>query len=558
MIHLRSLFFVWFFCQYTTFLHARIHPENGAVLNYTQVMFEYDEVKDADYYIVTIYSLPGDKPIFIKNNSLAFIQKERLQFGMKYNWKYEAFKNGKIIFKSTEYLFEIKTSFQSGKEWLKTSVEINDTTKYKDGIIFLDYMGMAINRRGEPVWYMPLEKDSLESLKMRNIKMTAAGTITYLDNTDCFEKDINAGIVWKAPNNGEVSGDKQEYYHHDFFKMEDGTYITAGYRFINEPNFYDNKVICKVRYNTLIQYNSEGKVVWSWDESKYADKKNLYGDSGPTATEVTGTHMNGVAYYKPDDAFICSFRDNSSILKIDHKTGKVLYNLGDSLKKYYPDEIPFAGQHGPSLLKDGSIVVYNNNLNRTGKSKGPTYPLVKIFRQPSANKQSEKLWDYECYSEKYPEGIFGKEGYASQLPYSDNLLVCMGGANYIFEVTKDRKVAWQCALQKLDERTKEWTAVNNYRCSYASSLYPCYFTLQHASQTAEKIRFTINNEGTEDCFYSVESDGKIVQAGITVPAGASKQVEISTSDFEKTPRAATVVAVYPTGNKKLVREILFH
>lgn len=48
-----------------------------------------------------------------------------------------------------------------------------------------------------------------------------------------------------------VSGDKQEYYHHDFFKMKDGSYITSGYRFVNEPNFYNNNVTAKVRYNTL-------------------------------------------------------------------------------------------------------------------------------------------------------------------------------------------------------------------------------------------------------------------------------------------------------------------
>ncbi len=554
----RLFFSVWTICLYTTVLHARIVPTDGAVLNYTQVMFEYDEVRDADYYLITIQSITGDKPIFVKNNSLAFIQKQRIQFGKKYFWKYEAYKNNKSVFSSPTYSFEIRTSFQTSKEWLKTSVEINDTANCKDGIIFLDYMGMAINRRGEPVWYMPVEKDSLENLKMRNVKMTPGGTITYLDNTDCFEKDINANIIWKAPNNGQVSGDKQEYYHHDFFKMDDGTYIAAGYRFINEPNLYDNNVMCKVRYNTLIQYNSEGKVLWLWDESRHADKKSLYGDSGPSATEVTGTHMNGVAYYKPDDAFICSFRDNSSILKISKKTGEILYNLGDSLKKFYPDEVPFKSQHGPSLMSNGSIVVYNNNLDRSAKKGSPSYPIVMIFNQPTPDKQSRKIWEYECISSRYLEGIFGKEGYASQLPYNDNLLVCMGGANYVFEVTPGKKIVWQCTLQKFDDNSKSWTAINNYRCSYASSLYPCYFTLQSANQTAGKIQLRINNEGTEDCTYTIEANGRIIETGVTVSAEKNKQVDINTSDIIKNSETVITITVYPSVNKNLAREISFH
>lgn len=552
MLRVRLFLPVLVIFYFTSSLYARIAPANGALLNFTQVMFEYDEVTGADYYIVTIRSNTGDNPILVKNYSLAFIQKQQLQFGKKYRWKYEAYKNGTPFFSSPDYSFEIKTSFQTSTVWLKTTVEVNDTINYKDGIIFLDYMGMAINRKGEPVWFMPLEKDSLDNLKMRNIKITSAGTITYLDNTDCFEKDIYANPLWTAPNDGNISGGGQEFYHHEFFKMEDGSYITSGYRFVNEPNIYDNKINCRVRYNTIIQYDGAGEVLWWWDESKHIDKKKIYGDSGPAATEVTGTHLNGIAYHKHDDAFIVSFRDNSSILKISHKSGEILYNLGDSLIKYHPDEVPFTSQHGPSLLKDGSIVVYNNNLNRTGKTKGPTYPLVKIFSQPSVNKQSEKLWDYECYSEKYPEGIYGKEGYASQLPYNNNLLVCMGGANYIFEVTPGRKVVWQCALQRFDEISNNWTAVNNYRCSYASSLYPCYFTLQQVKKTEKngiaEINFRINNEGTDDHVFIIEINGKKNQNDIKISAGKNKDVLLKISGNER-------IIVYPEADKSFQREI---
>ena len=539
---------------------ASISPVPGAELNYTQVLFEYPETKNADRYIITIENDGNGATVLTRTNTtLAFMVDSGFQFGSRYRWYYKAFRNQQLLFTSEVYRFSIGSTFQTGSFWFRALAEETDPAQYKKGIIFLDYMAVAINRKGEPVWYLPVNQDSLEKQKTRNIKLTSAGTITYLDNTDCFERDLSGAVLWKAPSDGRVSGDQQEYYHHDFFKMEDGTYLTSGYRFVRERNLVDTNQPCRIRYNTLIQYKKNGDISWVWDESKHVNKKVIWGDNGPYADEVTGTHLNGVAYYPPDDAFILSFRDNSSVLKISHATGKVLYNLGDSLRKYYPSKVPFSGQHGPSLLRNGGIVVYNNNLERSGKDAGPSYPVIRVFSQPSAKKQSALAWEYECVSAKYPDGIRGKEGYASQLPYSDNLLVCMGGANFIFEVTPAKKVVWQCAFQRYDEANAQWVDVNNYRCSYAASLYPCYFTLQHGRYNKQQnnISFTLNNEGTENDRYTVSfSNHKGQAAGkpqtVSIPAGNNRSVSMKVTGnlFPVTVR------VVSAANPSLTREIV--
>lgn len=539
---------------------ATIQPAPGTELNYTQVLFEYPETKGANRYIITLENDGNGAQVFsITNTTLAFIADSGLQFGNHYRWHYEAFQNNRLLFKSEMFRFSIGSTFQTGSLWFKAIAEETDPSHYKKGIIFLDYLAMAINRKGEPVWYLPVNQDSLEKQKTRNIKLTSAGTITYLDNTDCFERDLSGSVLWKAPNDGRISGDQQEYYHHDFFKMEDGTYLTSGYRFVKERNLIDTNQPCRIRYNTLIQYKKNGGISWYWDESKHVSKKLIWGDNGPFADEITGTHLNGVAYYPADDAFILSFRDNSSVLKISHTTGKVVYNLGDSLLKYNPGKIPFSGQHGPSLLRNGGIVVYNNNLDRSGKTAGPSYPVIRVYSQPSAKKQAALAWEYECVSSEYPDGIRGKEGYASQLPYSDNLLVCMGGANYIFEVTPDKKVVWQCAFQRYDEANAKWLGVNNYRCSYAASLYPCYFTMQQGQYNIQynTVSFTLNNEGTENDRYTVtfyNNKGRQLgkQQTVSVPADQSKimYIPVAGNIFPIQVRAVSVT------NSSLVKEIV--
>jgi len=546
-------------------VQAAIRPQQGAVLNYTQVLFEYDEFPGAEHYLITIQAVAtSNAPLQIKNNSLAFIQYTGLQFGRQYSWYVEAFAGNKLLHKTEALFFEIAFAVQTNPLWFRSAVDISAKDGYKDGIIFLDYLGLAVNRQGEAVWYLPVHKDSLENLKMRNVKLTPGGTITYLDNTDCFEKDINGTILWKAPNDGRISGDQQEYYHHDFFKMDDGSFITSGYRYSNERNLYDTSLPCRVRYNTLIQYDQKGEVIWWWDEAKQVDKKAIWGDNGQYASEISGTHLNGVAYYKPHDAFLLSFRDNSSVLKISHRTGRILYNLGDSLRKYQPGEVPFSAQHGPSLMRNGNIVVYNNNLERSGNRGGPSYPIIKVFSQPDGKKQSSKAWEYECVSAKYPDGIRGKEGYASQLPYNNNLLVCMGGANFIFEVSPEKKVVWQCSFSRFDDQTSQWLDVNNYRCSYASSLYPCHFTVQHTKMEVGKkmaVQFNINNEGSENDSYTVaikDDKGNTVRQlpAVSISARTNKKITVPLSSIERSKASQLFIVVRSVANNALVREVL--
>lgn len=568
-----KLFFISFlvvYCLSAIPVYAAIHPQPGSTINFRQILFEYDEMPEAEYYIITIRETdnPGEtKPVFsVKNSSLAFVQDSGFYFGMSYAWSVEGYKGKEQIGHTVWYTFKIGSSFQTNGSWFHARVTNQVPGAFSDGIIFLDYMGIAVNRKGEPVWYMPLAKDSLDQLKMRNVKMTTAGTITYLDNTDCFEKDIYARQVWKAPNDGKVSGDQQEYYHHDFFKMEDGTYITSGYRFVKKPNIYNKSQITRVRYNTIIQYDRNGVPIWYWDEEKHISDKIIFGENRGDAAEISGTHLNGLAYYKNDDAFIASFRDNSSVLKISHRNGNVLYNLGDTLKKYNPAEIPFSSQHGPSLLRDGSIVLYNNNLDGSGRRDKPAYPIVRVFSQPGYKKQSVKKWEYECMSDQYPDGIRGKEGYASQLPYNDNLLVCMGGANYIFEVNPAKKVVWQCSFEKLDEISNEWTAINNYRCSYASSLYPCYFTLQHIrlSNTSGKVFATVqvNNEGSEIQTFVIEpvnSPGKqtFQNKSVIIAARSSENVTVDVTPAALSGNGKVYLNVYPLDRKLMSRAVSF-
>jgi hypothetical protein len=94
--------------------------------------------------------------------------------------------------------------------------------------------------------------------------------------------------------------------------------------------------------------------------------------------------------------------------------------------------------------------------------------------------------------------------------------VCMGGANYAFEINMKKEVVWQCDFQKFDPYNRKWIEYISYRCTSASSLFPYYFTLQQATRTNNSISFKLNNDGTENDKYQIEitANGKKIASQI--------------------------------------------
>ena len=479
-------------------------PIDEAVLNFTQVMFEFDEKPGADTYILTL--IPAKAAMMKKaryvNKSLACLVTEDIEFGKRYGWYYEAFKNGKPVFRSQVYHFSVAKHPLVGSNY-RYNIITKETGKFSDGLVYIESLGVAINRSGQPVWYLPFDTGSAFKMpQYRNLEMTKEGTVTALQGEQAFEKNLYGELLWKAPDNGAVSGDGKEHYHHDFAKMDDGTYVVCSYKWDTTMHFYHDTVVTRVRYNSVIQYNPFGEVLWSWNEKEHVNKSEIFTIYKQPDAEVAGTHMNGFSYDKKTNSFLFSFRDNSSVLRVDKATGNVLYSL-----KGADGPIEFHSQHSPVVLEDGSVLIYNNNAGFNQDSGKITYPSILNVLVPTGNGVAKKIWEYECKMKQYPLGLIGKEGYASELP-NKNLLVCIGGANKIFELSRAKQITWEMNCEELNQ-AGQWTGFNNYRAHFSSSLYPHYFTIQNVAGdtilTAGKpIHVKLNNDGTEADEFKIE------------------------------------------------------
>jgi hypothetical protein len=152
----------------------------------------------------------------------------------------------------------------------------------------------------------------------------------------------------------------------------------------------------------------------------------------------------------------------------------------------------------------------------------------------------------------------GKGGYVMPLP-NGNLLVCMGGANYAFEINMKKEVVWQCDFQKYDPYNKNWIEFIAYRCTAASSLYPYYFTLQQAIRNNSSLSFKLNNEGTENDNYQIDitANGKKI-ASQTVELKKQSSQLINIPFKSKYASKEIVATVSRTSNVAQSKKLAFN
>jgi arylsulfotransferase ASST len=173
----------------------------------------------------------------------------------------------------------------------------------------------------------------------------------------------------------------------------------------------------------LVEMTKDGRTVWEWRTWEHLD---------PAKDAITAlqddrsewTHGNAVLEL-PDGNLLVSFRNISSIIMIDRQTGKIVWKLGP---------LPLSGQHAPSLLPNGNLLIFDNGPHRLEHS----LPFSRVIEVNPVTK--EIVW-------KYQEGILPnfyspRNSNAQRLP-NGNTLVNEGSFGRFFEVSPEGEVVWE-------------------------------------------------------------------------------------------------------------------
>ncbi len=553
-------------CLSSNFCVAQILPPSGATLNYNQIMFEHPKIAGADEYLVEVDA--GEpvgsyhKPFhFFKRDSSTATILGNFEFGRTYVWQYSGIKNGKVFATHGGYTFKIANNAYADDKNYRVRLLINDSAANAGGLITLDNERVIIDRNGNFVWFMPQDttmrviknKAGLPDNMVSDLRVTPQGTITVINHFRAQELDLNGKILWAVPKqvkNGTTIINGNPLYNHCFKKLSTGDYMVIdGLRRLKKVGGSNSTDTLKTTVNDEIieEFDHSGNLVWSWNSANYFDSLEWTdivqhkADSG-MLDPTPGGHMNAFDVDEKNGFVYASLRNVSRLIKIDKQSGKVICSWGENMKFNGSPNANgfFSKQHETTLLRDGNIAVYNNDLRPINNNGiGHRSSSVVIFTQPSQSSNSSIAWSFECRLDSN-NNLSNRGGSVDEMN-NGNLLVGMGMVNKIFEITLDKRIVWSAVIERSNPYDNSWMPCPSFKVHYASSLYPCYFTVQTTTDTLPQgtpsFYLKIFNCGTEPDAYLIN---------ITSPSGDYMEPHATTY---LAPGKSTNFAVVP--NKKI-------
>jgi outer membrane protein assembly factor BamB len=173
----------------------------------------------------------------------------------------------------------------------------------------------------------------------------------------------------------------------------------------------------------VVEVDKDGNVVWEWRAHEHLDPET----DVMTSTDLRDewSHGNTVVPLDNGDAIV-SFRNISTVARIDRRTGDFVWKLGPPL---------LSQQHDPSMLDNGNVLLFNNGTQRRN------VPLIFSNVLEVEPISGNVVWNYRDTSSMmsfFSSYISG----AQRLP-NGNTLITEGLTGRMFEVTTSGDVVWE-------------------------------------------------------------------------------------------------------------------
>ena len=285
-------------------------------------------------------------------------------------------------------------------------------------------MLIAIDNQGRMRWMRTLDR------RVAGIERLSNGNLFVHDTDFCSrEIDVSGDTIraWYAAQRpqGALEGGIPVNVcslHHQPHQMPNGNFLALSAHArdvkdwpasVHEPEKY--KADKTIVGDMVVEFTPDGEVVWSWDAFDHLDPYRIGYDALDAYWHVRGfpdagdwTHGNGVTYDESDDSVLVSLRLQDCILKIDRKSGEIVWILGDhanwSLKLQKKLLTPIGQNfrwpwhmHNPRITSEGTIVLFDNGIYgaRPGDERIPfhkSFTRGVEFRVDQDKMTVEQVW----------------------------------------------------------------------------------------------------------------------------------------------------------------------
>jgi hypothetical protein len=204
-------------------------------------------------------------------------------------------------------------------------------------------------------------------------------------------------------------------------------------------------------WHELLRTTADGRVVFRWKawEHMSADEQT------ETLPGPDVDHPNSLEI-APDGDYIASFRNTDQVLKIDSRTGAVVWRLGGRRNEFrFEDPLGgFFGQHSVRVLWNGNVLLYDNGLRHDPKeSRAAEYAIDEKARTATL------VWEYRHVPPLFTEFV------GSVQRVSDETIVAFSLYGRVCGVDRTGKLVWEASV------THDGAPAKAYRIRWVPSLY---------------------------------------------------------------------------------------
>ena len=366
-------------------------------------------------------------------------------------------------------------------------------------------------------------------------------------------KDAN-GETWVARQHHEVQieGMSTGYYAPGQTPRLDGKMLILTHENNKHPGINQNVLLD----DAILIVDKDENIVWKWNASDHFEelgytkaalaktREKTLGRKPLAHQGIDWLHINCASWLGPNkwydagderfhpDNIICDSRNTSHMFIIDHKTGKIVWQVAPPFVGEDGQLGSFSGVHGTHMIPkglpgEGNILVFDNGGTMSDNmyvDQNRAWSRVVEF-DPVTKK---KVWEYSGtamgFSEQKSDNFFFSQNIsiAQRLP-NGNTLITEGSCSRIIEVTPQRDIVW--------EYVSPYDA-NTYR-AYAVpyDFFPQLEKPREVSVTPPMYGAIVmpNDEGTLPNYQPVIDKRKNVQFGtpapVLTPALAKKMSE---------------------------------
>ncbi len=465
-------------------LLGQVAPAEGALLNYRIIPFQqatgqkpHDKLEIAKGYFTNADSFKHNVIITVPVSAGKQMAEVPL-WGTHYTWR--RINNGEpgVLhhFSTLQLPFTDSSAYR-----LKV---LQPTAKFTDALVFCDATRALYTMQGRVVWVLPdIEGIVAANTVIRDLKLSPAGTITFMTMTMAYEIDYNGKILWRAPNTGEVSGEKIEHYHHEFTRLTNGHYMTLGHEMricewqqntINDSTLVFTDMTLSpaatpsarksfsMPFGTVLEYNKEGQLVWSWKYFSYFSttqrSKNI------KDIRQVDSHENAFYFDEKAGYVYVSYKNANQLLKIKYPKGDVIA-VYDGAGAGTKDGL-FCQQHACKKSANGNLYLFNNNFCNPDALPA----VIKLKELPGQKNNIKKVWEYRCPADagKFVKPNATMGGNVVELPGGELFVSLCSPYSNLFIVNSNKQKLWSADLEKWDAAKGKWMPQEQYRASIIS------------------------------------------------------------------------------------------